>query len=352
MAKVVALENLPEVRLLEDITRETAQRVIEELSAYRGKKVALSIFSDGGDVHASKAIGSYISNPANGLTVEARVYGNAFSGALIICGHCQKSYISAGSFALGHKAFAVGADGRRIADSELEGEVKDTLEAMNADQVDLFSRRTGKRKDTIEKWLDEDRSMTAQEATEFGLFDGIIPQEARLAAFAGINTKTMSDKKMRTVKVSAGDALKAIASGSIELPEDQFTVNDADKVDELTKSIEALTKERDELKSKMEADATAKATAETEKEEAVKAKETAETELKAAREAVGQYQAKLEALKKNPLVAQVMPDGTSVVIPGGSTEDDGYKPTEAEAKASAATDAYKNALKNINTPIA
>ena len=84
MAKIVSLDTLPEVRLLEDITRESAARLIEQLAYYKGTRVALSIFSNGGDVHGSQAVAAYISNPANQMQVEARIYGNAASGAMII----------------------------------------------------------------------------------------------------------------------------------------------------------------------------------------------------------------------------------------------------------------------------
>ena len=114
MSRPVVLDTLPEVRLLEDITRESAARLITELSAYKGTRVALSIFSNGGDVHGSQAVAAYIGNPANEMQVEARIYGNAASGAMIIAAACQKAYIASGAFALIHKAAAIGPDGKRI----------------------------------------------------------------------------------------------------------------------------------------------------------------------------------------------------------------------------------------------
>jgi ATP-dependent protease ClpP protease subunit len=343
MAKVVALQNLPEVKLLEDITRETAQRVIQELSAFKGSKVALSIFSTGGDVLASKAIGSYISNAANGLTVEARVYGNAFSGALIICAHCQSAYIAAGSFALGHEAYASDADGNKIPDDNLTSDVRSTLEAMNADQVELFAKRTKKKKDTIERWMKEDRHMSAEDATEFGLFDGIIPQATRLAAWKNTNSTPMAeDKKTVTFKVSAADALKAIASGEIHVPAEQVQSADADKVMALEKEKTDLQAKLTEVEAKLKDAEGAKTTLETEKAAEVTAKTDLQAKFDAQAKEFGELKGVVDKMTRNPLVAQVLADGKTVVIPGAPADEKGSQPaTAGEQRFASAADAYE-----------
>lgn len=329
MAKAVALESLPSIQLLEDITRESAARVIQQLSAFKGSRVALEIFSNGGDVHGSQAVAAYISNPANGLQVEARIYGNAASGAMIIAAACQKAYIAEGAFALIHKAHAVGQDGKVIPHSELPKAEQNVIDAMNADQVDLFKKRTGKTAAQIEKLMEQDRDMPAEEAVDFGLFDGLIPQAAKLAAYKNINTMS-EQKKTITVQVKASAALAAIASGTIEVPADQIAEAQNAEAETLKKSVEAKDAEIADLKAKLEASEKSKTDAEAVTAAEVSAKTAAEAELKAAREAVGKYQATIEALKKNPLVAQTLPDGTQVVIPGGEEK----KTVELTAKES------------------
>lgn len=311
MAKVASLRELPEVKILEDITRETATRVIEHLSQYKGRPVALSIFSNGGDVHASNAIATYIANPANGLDVEARVYGNAFSGAMIIAASCKAAYISEGSFGLIHKAFAADENGEKVPDEQLSKDQRATLDAMNAAQIDLFTRKTGKTSDQVEKLMDQDKPLPARKAADFGLFDGIIPQAMALAAFK--NQDMSEQKKTRTLKVSAGDALKAIASGVIEVPETEFTISEADKIKTLDEQIVALTKERDEIKAK--SDGTEK-----EKAEALEAKTKSETELVAMTKERDEAKAVLAKLATMPLVAQVLSNGAEAVIPGAPVE--------------------------------
>ena len=322
IAKVAQLENLPEVRLLEDITRESASRLIEELSLFKGRQVALSIFSDGGDAHGAFAVADYISNPANAMNVEVRVYGNAASGAMIIAASAQKAYIGASAFSLIHNAFVAG--------DEPDKEQQAVLDAMNERQRDMFTKRTGKTRASIEKLMDADKPIPAAQAVELGFFDGIIPQEARLAAFAGINTKKMADEKKYTFTVSAGDIAKAVVNGGkIDVPAEQVTEAVAKGESDLQAKVNDLTKELETAKAALQAEVDAKAKAENEKEVEVVAKAEVEAQLKAAKDEVGQYQAKIEALKKNPLVAQVMPDGTQVVIPGGGkTEGETLTPAE------------------------
>lgn len=331
MARKVTLDKLPQVQLLEDISRDSAARLIAQFAAFRGQRVALNIFSNGGDAQGSLAVAQYISNPVNDVKVEVRVYGNAASGAMIIAAAADKAYISEGAFALVHYAYAAGVD-----DADLTDEDKAILASINESQVDLFASRTGKKASEVKKLLAENRTITDDEAVSMGLFDGIIPMAARIAAHAEAHkTIKMSEKKTRSLKVSAADALKAIASGTIEVPEENFTVSEADKVDELNKQIEALTKERDDLKA-------AKDESDTKVAEGTAKVGELEKELVASKEAVGKYQASLEALKKNPLVAQVMPDGTSVVVPGAAPG--GEKPQlSAEAqRVKSANDAYND----------
>ena len=347
MAKVVTLDTLPEVRLLEDITRESAARLIDELAQYKGQRVALSIFSNGGDVHGSQAVAAYIGNKANEMQVEARIYGNAASGAMIIAAACQKAYIAAGAFALIHKAAAVGPDGVRIPKEELPKEEVAVLEAMNADQIALFQKRTGKTAASIEKLMEQDRDMPAEEATELGFFDGIIPQALRLAAYKSI--PMAEDKKTITFKVSAGDIAKAVVSGSIEVPAEQVTAQaaatEAIKIADLQSSIDAKAKELEDLKAEKVALETAKTAAEASAADAVKAKETAELEAVAAKAETAKYVAAIDELKKKPLVAQTLPDGAQVVIPDGAADPKQEQKSKRDLELEASANAWEQAKK-------
>lgn len=346
MAKFVTLEKLPEVFLTEDITREIAARLIEQLAQHKGQRVALSIFSNGGDVHGSQAVAAYIGNAANDLQVEARVFGNAASGAMIIAAACQKAYITEGAFALIHKARAF-KDGTVIADADLPKEERAVLEAMNDAQVSLFQKRTGKTAASISKLMDEDRDMPAEEALALGFFDGIIPQALRLAAYKSI--PMAEDKKTITFKVSAGDIAKAVVSGSIEVPAEQVTAQaaatEAIKIADLQTAIEAKAKELEDLKAEKVALETAKTAAEASAADAVKAKETAELEAVAAKAETAKYVAAIDELKKKPLVAQTLPDGTQVVIPDGAADPKQEQKSKRDLELEASANAWEQAKK-------
>lgn len=293
-----------------DITRESAEVAIRELSAFKGVPVALDIFSNGGDAMGSLALASFIDEPANQLDVEVRVYGNAASGAMIISAAAKRAFISESAFALVHFAYAPGVD-----DANLSEEDKTVLASINDTQVKLFAKRSGKSPGEVKKLMSGDRQITAQAAVAFGLFDGLFPMAKMAALF---NDKKMSDKpKTRTIKVTGGAALAAVVSGTIDVPEDQFTVSDADKVSGLDKQIADLTKERDDLKAKAETADAAKTTAEAAAKIETDAKVKVETELKAATDEVAKYKATIETLSKNPLVAKALADGAGgAVIPG------------------------------------
>ena len=193
----------------------------------------------------------------------------------------------------------------------------------------------------------EEKFMDADEAVALGFFTGKIEQ-AKLAAL--LTNKTMSKPDTRTFKVSAGDVLKAITNGgTIEVP-----VSELESADAAT--IEALNAKIAELEAKVSAndtaiaEATAKVTeVETAKAEEAKAKETVEAELVATKEIVGKFQATIEALKKNPLVAQVLPDGTSVVIPGAPAEVVKAEKTKGEERQERVLSGWAESIKRVTT---
>lgn len=326
MAKVVTLEKLPEVFLTENITKESATRVVEQLAAYRDQgveRVALTIYSDGGEVKAGNFIAKWIANPATGLQVECRVIGNASSAAMIVAASCHTRYIASGSFANIHYAYPVGPDGEIIAEADQDAEVREALTAINADQVALFQRVSGKTKAQVEALMRQDRDVPSEKAVEFGLFDGIIPQKAALAALKSINMAEDTKPVMRAFKLDRTALAAAVVTGEVKIPESEILASNAEEVTKVKEAIEAKTKELDELKASMVALETAKTTAEASAADAVKAKETAELEVVAAKAETAKYVAAIDELKKNPLVAQTLPDGTSVVIPDGAKKEAG-----------------------------
>ncbi len=346
MAKGIAREikasnGSVELLLTEEITQNTAERLIAQLSAYKGQHIDLSIYSQGGNAEAAFAIYDYITAKDNNMHITAKVYGMAASGAMIIAAGCEKRMIGDSSFAMAHYAYTADPS-VKLSESE-----QARLDAMNERQIALFQQITGKGRVEIKHMLDEGCDMAAGDAVSFGLFNGTIEQ-AKLAAL--ITQKKMAeDKKVRAFKVSTTDAAKAVLSGQIEIPESEIASTDAAKITALDAQIATLTKERDDFKTKAEAEA-AKVAAETAKvtAEAAKATKAEEDKVKVDAELVAakgdnvKYLAAIEGLKKNPLVAQVLPNGQSVVIPGkliGDVVPDGMTREGLQIKQT--TDAYE-----------
>ena len=327
-----------ELVMTEPISQWTAERLIADLSRLKGEHVTLSIFSGGGDAFAGFAIHDYITDASNGLKVEARVYGMAASAAMIIAAACSPRLIGESSMGMVHNAFSMSEDV-----SEKDQAV---LDNMNERQVEIFRKVTGMTAGKLTKLMEEDRFMDADEAVALGFFTGKIEQ-AKLAAL--LTNKTMSKPDTRTFKVSAGEALKAIASGTIEVPASEVEGAEAATIDALNAKIA-------ELEGKLSANDTAIAEAtakvaeiETAKAAEAKAKETVEAELVATKEVVGKYVATIEALKKNPLVAQVLPDGTSVVIPGAPPEAPKAEKTKGEERQERVLSGWAESIKRVTT---
>lgn len=344
MAKVIQLETLPEVFLTEDITRDVAVRVVEQLASYRtqgAKKVALSIYSNGGDAKAGNFIAKWIANPANAIEVEARVYGNASSAAMIVATSCHSRYIADGSFSNVHFAYAVDNDGEVIEAKDQTPDVREGLAAINADQVSLFQRVTGKTKAQVESLMRQDRDITAERAVDFGFFDGLIPQTVRIAAYKQIPEKV----EIKTRKVAVGHAkllaAALTADGSIELPEESFTVTNAEEVTNLKADIEAKQKELDELKAKVdgiEAIEKAKTEAEAQVVALTKERDTFKAEAE-------EKTAQIEGIRKNPIVAQAVVDGTEKVVPGAIDTTPARVKDSKEIELEASAKAWEEAKK-------
>lgn len=257
--------------------------------------------SVGGDTADAFYVYDYVR--ANRLKLFVDIYGRAASAATII-------------------AAAAGLDRIRIAPNaqflihDATGGTGEELELVNAKLAKVYADLSGMPVEKARKLMREDTVKDAEWAVKMNLAGSFIKLEKLAAAAVSI----MSDQpKTRKIVIGHKAILAAAftADGSVEVAESEFTVSDADKVKTLDEQIAALTKERDELKVKAET---------------VPALETAKTEAEGKLVAMtterDKFQAQVEALKKNPLVAQVIDNGTAeVVVPGTVAET---KPEESK----------------------
>jgi hypothetical protein len=217
--------------------------------------------------------------------------------------------------------------------SVVEGQGEDVLASINERQVDIFSARTGMRKDKVKKMLEAETFLTAQQAKDMGFADAVFdplkvaasldkmqPMEEIMKATPEVVEPTpevveetpVDEQQPEAeevieleVPVSITEAVQAAVRGHVKAK-----VNIAAKYGEivaaLTDEVRALRAQLDEANAAVEAAETKVAEAE------VDSGKVAEAEAKAA-EAVQQ----VEALKATPLEQPVVSDAQpAAVVPG------------------------------------
>lgn len=185
-----------------DITFDKGTEILTALNYFKGQPITLSVYSGGGDVFASMGIRDRIAQE----NVTARVYGIAASGAAIILTGAKRVEMTPFSSLMIHKAYKEDDNGERTYN-------KDT-DRFNAQQVELFAKRTGKRRDVVEKWLAQgDTFFSAEEAIAAGLADGIYEADAMAAS---LNTmKPMSE----VIKEAEVPEVPVVETPAAEVPE-------------------------------------------------------------------------------------------------------------------------------------
>jgi ATP-dependent protease ClpP protease subunit len=330
-----------ELAILGEITSYTAADIIAALNFFRDRPATITMMSGGGDAFASLGIYDFIKN----RDVTVRIYGIAASGAAIVAAGAKNTEMAAGAFLMIHNAYSV-----------VDGEGDDVLASINERQVDIFSARTGMRKDKVKKMLEDETFLSAQEAKDMGFAD-VVFDPMKMAA--SLNTMKTMEEVMQTateevvettiteqvvetpttdpgdeqpeevieveVPLSVTEAVQAAVRGHIKAK-----VNVAAKYGEivasLTQEVKALRAQLDEANAAVEA-AEAKAT-----EAGADAAKVAEAEAKAA-QAVQQ----VEALKATPLEQPVVSDAQPTAVVPGAPVKPTMNPATAHAERMAQT---------------
>ena len=337
-----------ELAILGEITSYTAQDIISALAFFKDQPVIITMMSGGGDAFASLGLYDYMRDK----DVTVRVYGIAASGAAIISAGARRTEMAAGAFLMIHNAYSV-----------VEGQGEDVLASINERQVDIFSARTGMRKDKVKKMLEAETFLTAQQAKDMGFADAVFdplkvaasldkmqpmedimkatpevvedtadvvvetpveePQpEAEAEAQEVVETEEVIELE---VPVSITEAVQAAVRGHVKAK-----VNIAAKYGEvvaaLTDEVRALRAQLDEANAAVEA-AEAKAI-----DSEADAAKVVEAEAKAA-EAARQ----VEALKATPLEQPVVSDAQPTAVVPGAPVRPGMNPATAHAERMAQT---------------
>jgi ATP-dependent Clp protease, protease subunit len=201
----------------------TAKDFIDGIKPHKGKPLALSINSLGGDVFAGIAMFNALRNHGGEITV--RVLGVAASAASLVAMAGDKIKMPRNSFMMVHNPwmFAAGnADELRDA--------ADVLDKIGNALAGTYASRTGKTVEEVRKMLSEDTWLTAEEAVEAGFADEV---EEDLKAAAAVFDIERLPENVRTVFNSANP--KSSASPEPEDDEtddgDGFAENYARQID-------------------------------------------------------------------------------------------------------------------------
>lgn len=155
----------------------TAKQFIDDMAAYKGVPVNMTVHSPGGSVFDALAMFNYLRN-SHGAAVTTHVVGVAASAAsfLLFAGDTRK--ISAQAFVMVHDIQSVVCG--------TPGEMQDAVDAMNkikASLVGMYAQHTGKDQATVEAWMAKDTWFTAAEALEAGLVTEVVDSAPVTATF-------------------------------------------------------------------------------------------------------------------------------------------------------------------------
>lgn len=334
-----------ELAILGEITSYTAQDIISALAFFKDQPVIITMMSGGGDAFASLGLYDYMRDK----DVTVRVYGIAASGAAIISAGARRTEMAAGAFLMIHNAYSV-----------VEGQGEDVLASINERQVDIFSARTGMRKDKVKKMLEAETFLTAQQAKDMGFADAVFdplkvaasldkmqPMEDIMKATPEVVETSTAEVVVETpveeptdpqpeevveteeveldIPVSVSEAIQAGLKGRIKAKVN-ISAKYGEVVAALTDEVRALRAQLDEANAAVEA-AEAKAV-----DSEADAAKVVEAEAKAA-EAARQ----VEALKATPLEQPVVSDAQPAAVVPGAPVRPGMNPATAHAERMAQT---------------
>src|SRR5262249_14486007 len=153
----------------------SAQKFAADLKALGPvKNIDLRINSDGGDVFDGRAIYTkLVQHPAR---ITARSDWSAASIASLIAMQADEIGMADGSFMMIHNAWGVA-----IADSAEMRRMSDLLDSVSETLVGTYAARSKQSRADVQKWMDEETWMTAQEAVDRGFAD-VVDGAMKMAA--------------------------------------------------------------------------------------------------------------------------------------------------------------------------
>jgi ATP-dependent Clp protease protease subunit len=170
-----ALLDARRIFISDAVDSHTASEIIRklwylELSA-PGKPILFIINSPGGAVDSGFAIWDQIKMLSSPVTTLVTGLAASMGSILSLVAAPKRRFATAHSRIMIHQPLLSGVIKGQATDLEIQA--KEMLKTRNI-LIEVYVEATGKDFATIEKAIDRDTWMTAQEALEFGLLDGIV----------------------------------------------------------------------------------------------------------------------------------------------------------------------------------
>lgn len=161
--------------LSDAIDNETANVIIKKIWYLEltrpGKPILLVINSPGGSVDSGFAIWDQIKMITSPVTTLVTGLAASMGSVLSLCAAPKRRFATPNSRIMIHQPMIGGVIKGQATDLEIQAkEILKTRKAL----VDLYVEATGKSAEVIERAIDRDTWLTAEEAKDFGLLDGIV----------------------------------------------------------------------------------------------------------------------------------------------------------------------------------
>lgn len=173
----IDLELLEQRRLFlcDAIDSDTAEEIIRKLwyleAKNPGKGITLVINSPGGSIDAGFAIWDQVKMISSPVTTLVTGLAASMGSILSLVGAPKRRFATPYARFMVHQPRLSGVIQGQATDLEIQA--KEMLKTRSI-LVDLYVKLTGKKPADIEKAIDRDTWMTADEAKAFGLIDGIV----------------------------------------------------------------------------------------------------------------------------------------------------------------------------------
>lgn len=157
--------------VMEDSARDAIRKLWYLELKDPGKPILFVINSPGGSVDSGFAIWDQIKMISSPVTTLVTGLAASMGSVLSLCAEKGRRFATKNARIMIHQPAIHGVIQGQATDLEIQAkEIIKTRKAL----IELYSASTGRDEKTIEEALDRDTWMSAEEAKEFGLLDGIV----------------------------------------------------------------------------------------------------------------------------------------------------------------------------------